>query len=228
MIKATRKQVRAWCLNLVARQVTRLSVDDMEAQLVMTIPSLIARFPAAAFCQVSLDAVAATQRFWNEAGVTQALDSWTRLNLAPEGRTLPPEVEAAPVSDRAKMWLVGFYRATDDPGRIRALDLIRAKSDEAFNYLARTDTEAASIIVRRGWSTPVTRQDREIDWDGERSILDKARRIRALPRDTAYQAMLQDAALRLLVNAVTAYAPQHLPAMEAAFRSRPESVGIFG
>lgn len=165
MAKATKKQVRVWCLGVIARQGVSMSVDEVEVQMGLSVPALAARFPAEAFCAACLDHVAGTERHWNEARVSSAIAEWVRVNEVQPVSTLPPEAESAPVDSLTKRWLGHYYRATDDPTAARALDLVMAYSPEAFSYLLRHDTNAAYIAVNRGWRLPRTDAEMQAEWD---------------------------------------------------------------
>jgi len=239
MTKATRGAVRTWLLTLMARQAPQ-SEHDVKAAIALSLPSLQLKFPAEAFCQASIDVIAATERFWNEAGVTKALDAWWRENDTTPVRSLHPEAETAPVSDPAKHWLAGFYTAADDHHATRQLDLIRAYSAEAYGYLVQHDHRAASIAVWRKWEVPYAPSDLANDWDDEQGIRERVRKLASLDRSSGLSSLVWKVAANTLIQAVRHHAPQHRDALvdelkslrdgRAAERSAPVAVthGMFG
>jgi len=215
MAKATQKQTRTWILTVMARQAVTMSTDQVEIQARLSLPAFIARFPADCFCAASADAVCATERYWNEAKVTQALETWQRANAPVTSNVLPPEADAAPLSMDGKLWLIGWYRADTDPQAERSLELMRAKSDEAFGWLIKNDVRAADIAVWRKW-VPRSRTDLAADWDDEAGVRRLAARIATeAPMNGqgqhgfSYRGFL----LQTLARAVSLHAPQHGPAM---------------
>jgi hypothetical protein len=199
-------------LSLMARQAPQ-SEADVKAAVALSLPAMQLRFPAETYCQASLDAVAATERFWNEAGVTRALETWQSANSPQSTTALPVEAETAPVSPEAKQWLAHWYRATEDEQCARALDLIRSRSEEAFAYLVRVDMRAADIAVWRKWAPPA-RETLMADWDDEAGIRRRVRKLVALPRGPSrLQAGLWNIAFNALVQAVKVNAPQHADAL---------------
>ena len=212
MTKATTTQVRTWMLALMARQAPQ-PVDDAKAAVAMSLPSLKLKFPAEAFCQASIDAIAGAERFWNEAGVTRALEAWWRANDTSPVSALPPEAASAPVSDEAKGWLSGYYRAENDHAAGRALDLIRRHSPEAFGYLTKTESLAASLAVTHRWHT-MTPIELAADWDDEARIREMAHKIVELRGSgTQLGTSAASIALNVLVQAIKVNAPQHGPAL---------------
>ena len=212
MTKATTVQVRTWLLALMARQAPQ-GVDDAKAAVAMALPSFKVKFPAEAFCQSSIDAIAGAERYWSEAGVTRALDAWWRANDTAPVSSLPPEAASAPVSDEARQWLAGYYRAENDHAAGRALDLIRRHSPEAFGYLTKNESLAASLVVTHRWHT-VTPIELAADWDDEARIREMAHKVVEL-RGSGTQLGISAAsiALNVLVQAVKINAPQHGPAL---------------
>lgn len=191
-------------LGVIARQGVSMSVDDVEAQIALSLPAFVARFPAETFCAASLDAVCATERFWNEARIIAALEAWRTAN-EPSGPALPAQAEAAPVSNEAKRWLASWYRAEDDRAAERALDLIRSYCDEAWIYLCREDTRAADIAVVKRWHVPgETRYWSETD---VREAVHKAVSLRG--GISRFEIVIGQIALNTLVQAVRVNAPQH-------------------
>jgi hypothetical protein len=237
-MKATRASVRTWLLTLMARQAPQ-SEHDVKAAVALSLPSLQLKFPAEAFCQASIDHIAATERFWNEAGVTKALDAWWRQNDTTPVRSLPPEAEAALVSQAAKYWLAGFYNATDDTQAARQLDLIRGHSPEAYEYITRNDPRAASIAVWHKWWVPRTSAELAADWDDEQAIRQKVRALCQIERSAGFMPLIWSAAMKSLIQAVRLHAPHHKDALvdelmsfrdgRAAQRSAPAVVthGMF-
>lgn len=150
MVKATKKQVRVWCLGLLAKQAISLSVDEVEAQLALSIPALAVKFPAEAFCSASLDHVAGTVRYWNEARVIESLTDWSRANNA-EVCLYGPEADAAPFGLTGKWWIDRFYRKTDDRSAEVHLGMMRSYCPEAFHYLLKHDTRALDVATWKGW-----------------------------------------------------------------------------
>lgn len=214
MAKATQKQVHAWILLVMSRQAANMSATEAETQAKLSRAAFAARFPADCFCAASVDHVCATERYWNEAKVTQALEAWQSAN-APRS-TMPPEAENAPVSNEAKHWLAHWFRAETDPAADRALDLIRTRSDEAFGYLMVHDHRAASVAVWKHWPVPRTPIELAAEWDDEDGIRRLARRIAteapARGQGTngfSYRSFL----LETLARTVKLHAPQHGPAM---------------
>lgn len=211
MSKATRKSTRTWMLGLIGRQGVSGSVDDIEAQIALSLPAFIARFPSEAFCAASLDAVAGAEKFWNEARVMAALEAWQRSN-EPAGPALPAQAAAAPVSEQAKHWLAGFYRAGDDRQAARALDLMRAQSPEAYEYVCRADLRAADIAVARRWPIPRTARDMADEWDDEAGIRRIARRLALETSGDAYgtnRFNFREFLMATLARTVKIHAPQH-------------------
>lgn len=207
MAKATKLRVKTWLMNVRARVVNKESEIDALAAAELSQDAFIARFPAASFCQSSLDAVAGSVQFWNEAALIKALTVWQAVNEP--SSTLPPEAENAPVSMPAKHWLARFYRARDDDEAERALDLIRSLNEEAFTYLAQHDTRAASIAVWRKWMPP-TRADLAADWDDEEKVRAMVRKILAYPRDPSrYRESLFLIVFNAFVQTIKVNAPQH-------------------
>lgn len=212
MTKATAKHVRQWMLSLMARQAPQ-SEADVKAAVALSLLAMQLRFPAETYCQASLDAVAATERFWNEAGVSRALEAWRSTNAPQDVAALPPEAESAMVSREAKLWLAMWYRADSDTAAERTLDLIRARSDEAFAYLMRVDVRAADIAVWRKWA-PHSRDSLAMDWQDEAVIRSYARRIAAIERGPSrMQASLWQIVFNTFVQIVKVNAPQHQDAM---------------
>lgn len=223
MTKATKRDVRKWILTLTARQAVHCSVDELEVQVGLAIPALIARYSAETFCQASIDAVAAAERFWSEAGTVKALDAWCQANQPKTFSALPEQAENAPLARIHKLWLAHFYRAGDDVAAASALDLIRAQDTIAFEYLCRTDDNAISIAIRRGWM-PRTRDGLAADWDDEEGIRRLVRKIaREAPsrgwgtpkvtREGASQFNFRGMLLETLARMVGMHARQHGPAM---------------
>lgn len=199
-MKATRKATRTWCLGLIAKQSVSMTVDEVEAQLALSVPALATKFPAEAFCAASLDHVAGIVRLWNEARVSEALTAWTNANQVSTAPALPPEAEAANVGMDAKRWLAMFYRAQNDTAASRALDLIQSYSAEAFGYLLRNDSNAAFIAVAHGWRLPRTIGELQTEWDDAHGIAAFARK---------YSDPWDGEAISLLRSIVHSYAPQH-------------------
>jgi hypothetical protein len=142
-----------------------------------------------------------------------ALEAWQSANSPQSTVALPVEAETAPVSAEAKQWLAHWYRATEDEQCARALDLIRARSEEAFAYLMRVDTRAADIAVWRKWAPPA-RETLMADWDDEAAIRRHVRKLVALPRGPSrLQAGLWNIAFNTLVQAVKVNAPRHADAL---------------
>lgn len=211
MAKATKLQVKRWLMGIRARMGMKEDIRDAEAAVALSQEAFIARFPAASFCESSMDAVAGSERFWNEAALIKALTIWQVLNEP--SSTLPPEAENAPVSTPAKHWLARFYRARDDDEAERALDLIRSLNEEAFTYLVQHDTRAANIAVWRKWMPP-TRADLAADWDDEEKVRAMVRKILAYPRDPSrYRESLFLIVFNAFVQVIKVNAPQHGPAM---------------
>lgn len=211
MAKATKIQVKRWLMGVRARMGIQETTADAEAAVALSQAAFIARFPAASFCESSMDAVAGSERFWNEAALIKALTVWQVVNEPTS--TLPPEAENAPVSTPAKHWLARFYRARDDDEAERALDLIRSLNEEAFTYLAQNDTRAASIAVWRKWMPP-TRADLAADWDDEEKVRAMVRKILAVQRDASrYRNNLFLIVFNTFVQVIKVNAPQHGPAM---------------
>ena len=150
MAKATKKHVRVWCLGLLAKQAVSLSVDEVEAQLALSIPALMVKFPAEAFCSASLDHVAGIVRYWNEARVVEALTDWSRANNA-EVSLYGPEAEAAPFGLTGKWWIDRFYRKTNDHAVEVHLGMMRSYCPEAFHYMLRHDSRALDVATWKGW-----------------------------------------------------------------------------
>lgn len=162
MTKATTVQVRQWMLSLMARQAPQ-SVDDAKANIALSLPALKMRFQAETFCAGSIDAIAGTERFWNEAAVTRGLEAWERAHAPQDVTALPPEAEAAPFGLAGKNWVAGFYRCEDDEAMIRRLELIRCYAVPVFVWLANREPRAASIVVRMGWHVPERHEARPIE-----------------------------------------------------------------
>lgn len=223
MSKATRKHTRQWMLMVMGRQHAFMGDDaevNAEAAVSISIDAFIAKFPAQILCAASIDAVAASVRFWNEGAVMAALDNWRQAN-EPSGPALPAQAEAAPVSRDAKVWLGAFYRAENDRQAERALDLIRGHSDEAWAYLCRHDMRAADIAVARRWYVPRSRAELSDEWDDEQGIRERVRRLGELrtatqqPYNPRYRgahewpAVVWSVAAKMLTEAVRRHAPQH-------------------
>lgn len=214
MTKPTQRSVRLWMLGVMNRQrsfVGDNSDKDADVAVKSSIFAFVERFPAAAFSATSMEAVCASEAYWNEAKIIAALDAWWRANSPETTTVLPPEAEQAPVSSEAKQWLAMWYRANEDETATRALDLIRSHSHEAFEYLMRVDFRASSIAVLRRWTTP-TATDLASEWDDPAGIERLFQKARAGMRSYggAMGVMALGMAYASLVTAVRIHAPQHL------------------
>jgi hypothetical protein len=214
--------VREWMLLLMARQAVTLSVDDVKAQVALSLPAMTVRFPAEAFCAESLDAIAGTERYWNEAGVSKALDAWWKAHQ-PALAALPQEAEDAPLDMPGKQWVAYFYRATDDAAAALALSLIQAKDAAAYGYLLRTSATADSIARERDWRVPLTHAELAYEWDDPERIkaafgkvLGMRGRILDERHSTAVEATVWGVAYTALVTAVRIHAPRHLHLLDPA------------
>lgn len=224
MTKPLQSDVMLWLTDLAKGrpEFNGKSVKETYAELRPIAASLRNGYDAMAFREASRQAVAATLKWWREADIRERLDTWVKINLTVTV-AWPPEVEGALVSQQARHWLAGFYRAGDEAGQVRVLDLIRGKSEEAYSWLLRHEPRAAEIAVWRHWTGPRTPQDLRDEWDDLAGIQSLAKRIRALPRDTCLQATLQDICLTSFTHQVASYAPQHFEAMKQAFRIEPQA-----
>lgn len=173
-MKATKRAAARWLLELMGRQVPQ-SVTDAKRNAETATPAFAARFEAAAFCQASQDAIAGTERYWNEASVSRALDTWCKANLGTPEVAFLPEVDAAPLSPGGKHAYARFLRAADEPSALAALGLMRNLEPEAFDWVARNDAAAASFVVGRGWRLALDAQELRAEWDDEEAVRARAR-----------------------------------------------------
>lgn len=142
-------------LGVMAKQRVSMSVAEVDDQIALATPTFMMRFPAEAYCQASMDAVASEVITWNEARVVAAMEAWwTKAN--PDKAGLPPQAETAPLDDIGKQWASFWFRAADNHQAIRALALISTldSARECYAWLLRTDANAAAIAVQRGWTDP--------------------------------------------------------------------------
>ena len=154
-MKATKKAIRVWMLGVMAKQRVSMSVAEVDDQIALATPTFMMRFPAEAYCQASMDAVASEVITWNEARVVAAMEAWWAKEN-PDKTGLPPQAETAPLDHIGKQWAAFWFRATDDRKAVSALALISTlgSARECYAWLLRTDTAAAAIAVRRGWTDP--------------------------------------------------------------------------
>lgn len=183
MTKATLAQADRWLL--AVRVPFGIKEDAKEARLVVRpiAASMIKVYDAEVFCEASREAVSTTLKFFREPDIRERLDAWVSINISTPF-ALPSEAEEAPVSREAKLWLAHWFRADSDARAERALDLIRAKNDEAFGYLMKASMRAADIAVWRKWHIPGQRYD----WteaevrEAARKIVDTLRLQHTMPR----------------------------------------------
>lgn len=215
MSRATAKAIRAWMLTLMGRQAPQTEQDAL-ANVALSLPAFQARFSAEAFCVASIDAIAQTERFWNEAGVARALDTWCKINAPEDTHALPPEAESAPLDTPGKHWVANFLRAGSDAEAIRSLGLIRAKHREAFAWLLKTNDRAASIAVMHRWNPPSTTSEMVEEWDNEQEIRRRARKIAMDASARAWDRRgfnFRGKIMDVFVRIVKMHAPQHAWAM---------------
>lgn len=175
-MKATKRAVARWLLELMGRQVPQ-SVVDAKRNAETATSAFAARFEAAAFCQASQDTIAGAERYWNEASVSRALDTWCKANLGAPDVSYPPEVDAAPLSPSGKHAYARFLRADDDVSAIAALGLMRDLEPEAFDWVAHNDLRAASFVVGRGWRLAMSAEELRQEWDDEDAVRARARAL---------------------------------------------------
>jgi hypothetical protein len=241
--KATKKETRAWMLRLMARQAPR-PVNDIEADVALSVASFAAKFPADAFCAASVDHVAGLEKWWNEATVMRRLQEWCDANNATPSN-LPIEAEEAPVGRSAKLWLAHYYRAENDAHATRALDLIHSRltmsadCQEAWTYLTEHDNRAALIALYRRWLVP-SRTDLAADWDDEEGIRRKVRQIAEIgalgertkqvsERMVNWIQPIGPMLIMMLVHCVKRHAAQHAGALAdelRTFRQNPEAQSV--
>lgn len=212
MSKPTKKSVRSWMLLVMARMrafVGENAAQECEAAVSLSLDALIMRFPdASVFCQSSLDHVATTERFWNEAAVVKSLDKWVS-SQAPASQELPPEAEAAPISRMGKLLYRDFLTASDDFAAINVLGRMRDMEPDAFDWVVRHDHSAAGYAVRKAWRPTPTEHELASEWDDEAFVIRTARAIRSMERTTPWNASLQNIALNTFLSCVAFHAKQH-------------------
>jgi hypothetical protein len=246
-MKATKRMVGRWLLEVMGRQVPQ-SVADAKRNAETATPAFVARFEAAAFCQQSQDAIAGNVRYWNEAVVSTALDAWCKENLGSAvSVALRAAAAPAPLSRMGKILFARFLKATDDHHAVSALGLIHSLEPLAFNWVVREDMRAADLVVDRGWRLAPEPGEREAEWDDEGVVRDKARKLmayyhdaasRQTPRDSglgtfkSLQAMAWLASAELLTAAVAANARHLLPVLQEEMTSEryaaPARPRLFG
>lgn len=216
MTKPTQRQVKIWILGVMNRQGMFNTPDpkrneaDAAAAVASSLMAFVDRYPREAFCVASMDAVCASEAYWNEAKIVKALDAWWSQNSPDTAMSLPPEAEQAPVSSEAKQWLAMWYRAKDDFAGTRALDLIRAHSPEAWAYLMN-DHRATSIAVMHKWTSPRP-SDFASEWDDPDRIEAAFQKAKAGLQtiNGGMGVMTLGIAYTALVTAVRVHAPQWL------------------
>lgn len=231
MAKPTKRQVKRWLLELMARQAPQ-SVDDAERNAETATPAFSVRFEAATFCQEAQDHIAGSIRYWNEAAVSTALEAWCASKLAPVD-ALPPKAEAAPISTAAKVMYARFLRSDGDISASAVLNLMRSVDAPAFEWVIRADDVAASFAVRRGWVTP-SAYDLQSEWSDSAEVEERARTVVAFYRELSarpaagqvglrnfrnWQAVVWQATLSALQAALTAHDREQLPIVSAEFQA---------
>ena len=180
-MKATKKAVARWLLEVMGRQVPQ-SVTDAKRNAETATPAFALRFEAAAFCQESQDAVVGAERYWNEASVSRALEAWCKEHLTPaELAILPAEAEAAPLTNVGKHLYARFLNAEDDRAALSVLALMHSVDGVSFAWVARNDFRAADLVVGRGWR--LADAESRDEWNDELVVRRKAGVLMSAYRD---------------------------------------------
>lgn len=211
MTKPRMSDVLLWLADLATGRQEFAHKDKKEVyrELRPMAASLVKAYDVEAFQTDSREAVAATLKWWREADIRERLDTWVSINIQSR-HALPPEAEAALVSQEGKHWVALFYRAKDDARQVRALDLIRAHSDEAYGWLLRTEPRAADIAVWKRWDTPRHGDALAAEWSDEDDVRTMARKI-ALQASTRFG--YRDFLMITFARVIRVHAPQHGRAM---------------
>jgi hypothetical protein len=224
--RATLAQASAWLLQLRATQ--NIAESALEAKLAVRpiAASMIKTYDADVFRSESREAVSATLKWFKEPDIRERLDVWVRINAPETVEMLHPDAAIAPISETARWHFSHFLKASDETVAIRALGTLRSREGEAFDWIVRHDHMAASYAVQHGWKPTPTADELGTDWDDEPGIRAMARRIRAFPRTTQWEAMVQDQAMNTLLMTVGLHARQHFDAAVDEFRSVAEPVPV--
>jgi hypothetical protein len=227
-MKSTRRQAVTWILAVMAKQAVSMSAEEAEKQAKLSAPAFQSRYAAEAFCNRSLDHVAASERYWNEAAIMKSLDAW-QAKETPAGSALCDAAQRAPLDVAGKYWVDRFMGAESDPAAHRVLMLIERYHEAAYRWLLIEDPRASSIAVyhRMQWRS---RADYAAEWDDEQAVRRAVRTFFATRPaftdatltmrrgDAVNRDCLAVICLNALVLAVSVNAKHHGPAMADEIR----------
>lgn len=222
MTRATLAQASAWLLAVRAQFDIKEEAKDAKLAVRGLAASMVKTYDAAAFTPESREAVSATLKFFREPDIRERLDAWVRINAPDAVEILHPDAAMAPISEVARWHYSHMLSAKDEATAIRALDTLRSRESEAFDWVVRNDVAAAGWAVRHHWTPTPARNELAIDWDDEARIRDLAARIRTMPCATVWASRIREQAIASLLMTVGLHARQHLDAAVAELRSHAE------
>lgn len=223
MTRATLAQASVWLLAVRTQFDIKEEAKDAKLAVRGLAASMVKSYDAAAFTPESREVVSATLRFFREPDIRERLDAWVRINAPDAVEILHPDAAMAPISEVARWHYSHMLSAKDEATAVRALDTLRSRESEAFDWVVRNDVAAAGWAVRHHWAAPTpTRNELATDWDDEARIREMAARIRTMPCATVWASRIREQAITSLLMTVGLHARQHLDAAVAELRSHAE------
>lgn len=238
MTRATLAQASAWLLAVRAQFDIKEEIKDAKLAVRGLAASMVKTYDAAAFTPESRESVSPGLKWFREPDIRERLDAWVRINTPDAVEILHPDAAMAPISEVARWHYSHMLSAKDEAAAVRALDTLRSREHEAFDWVVRNDVAAAGWAVRHRWGPTPARNELATDWDDEARIRDLAARIRTMPCATVWASRIREQAIASLLMTVGLHARQHLDAAVAELRAYaeveqvavafPESGSLFG
>lgn len=231
MTRATLAQASAWLLSIATafqefdQKSGESDKDCLRRTKIRVMPiaaSLAKNYGMEVFRPESRESVSAGLKWFREPDIRERLDAWVRINAPDAVEILHPDAAMAPISEVARWHYSHMLSAKDEATAVRALDTLRSREHEAFDWVVRNDVAAAGWAVRHRWGPTPARNELAIDWDDEARIRDLAARIRTMPCATVWASRIREQAIASLLMTVGLHARQHLDAAVAELRSHAE------
>lgn len=203
---------RVW-VAMLAKLVAPSNSADAAKALAAMLPFLTG-YPEAAFTLQSLEYVARqVRRLPSFSELADALASWWKDQ--PRAFLLEaPDAEGLSPLDHMHIAAVQRTRRENGFDLATRLSWLRDKAPEAFRNICRTDNQAASIAVRRGWKVDDD-QDPKRGWGDRTAVAASVRNARALlPDGTSNAATIP--LIAAMKAALERYAPENLDLLEPA------------
>lgn len=222
MTRATLAQASAWLLAVRAQFDIKEEAKDAKLAVRGIAASMVKAYDAAAFTPESREVVSATLKFFREPDIRERLDAWVRINAPEAVEMLHPDAAMAPISEVARFHYSHMLTARDEATAIRALNTLRSREGEAFDWIVRNDVAAAGWAVRRHWEPTPAAAELNADWDDADAICEMAARIRTMPCATVWASRIREQAIATLLMTVGLHARQHLDLAVAELRAVAE------